>query len=312
MNESTANTTTGPEPWRGYLEVLSCTVIWAGFAVIAKLALTGVRPEVLASWRFLLAAIFLVPWLWIGGRLPRLPRGKEWIHLLRLACFGVLGHNLCLFFGLNWAGAYESTLIGNTLIPIATPLIASFLGVEEFDRSRIPGLVIGTFGVALIFYGAPVEISFQSSRFIGLLLFVGSGFCWSSYTVMSRKAQRTWKPDEISAWATWIGALLLLPFGLYDPLLNGWPDFTPALSAKLAYMSLLNTVVAFFMWQNGVARIGPARSAALLYMVPVLTLALSSVVLGERPTALQLAGGAFAIGGVLWANRRQLLGGWLR
>lgn len=298
--------------WHGYAEIGACTVIWAGFAVIAKLALTGVRPEVLASWRFLLASLFLLPWLWLRKELPRRPKGREWLQLLRLACLGVLGHNLCLFFGLSWASAYESTLITNTLIPIATPLIASYLAVETFDRSRIPGLVIGTIGVVMIFAGAPVEFSFHSTRFVGLLLFLCSGTCWSTYTVLSRRAQKNWRPNEISAWVTWIGSALLLPFGLFYPLTHGFPEPTTALALKLGYMSILNTVVAFFMWQSGMAKIGPARSAALVYLVPVLTLALSSVVLNERPTFLQIAGGVFAMGGVLWANRRELLGTWFK
>jgi len=304
--EASANT------WGGYLEIFTCTVIWAGFAVVAKLALTGVRPEVLASWRFLLAGIVLLPWLALTRRLPRKPGGREWLEILRLACFGVLGHNLCLLFGLSWASAYESTLITNTLIPILTPLLASVLKVEEFDQSRIPGLAIGATGVLLIFIGSPVEISFHSDRFIGMMLFLCSGTCWTTYTVLSRKAQRSWKPNDLSAWVTWTGALLLLPFGLWNPLTAGFPDPSWALAGKLAYMSVLNTVVAFFLWGSGVSKIGPARSAVMVYLVPVFTLGLAALVLDERPTLLQILGGGCAMSGVVWANRRELLGGWFR
>ncbi|MCW5828602.1 MAG: DMT family transporter [Deltaproteobacteria bacterium] len=298
--------------WRGYTEIFGCTLIWAGFAVVAKLALTGTPPEVLASWRFALAAMFLVPWLWATGSLPRIPGKYEWPELLLLSSLGVIGHNLFLFFGLNWASAYECALVTNTLIPIAIPVIASLAGVETFDRSRIPGLVIGSAGVVLIFIGIPGGISGDSSRFWGVILFLGSGSCWSIYTVLSRRAHSRWKPSDLAAWSTWIGALVLLPLGLWKPLTQGWPDPSVSLWGKLGYMSILNTVIAFFMWQNGVARIGPARSGVMVYLVPVFTLMLSALVLAERPSALQLAGGGLAMGGVLWANRRELLGGWIR
>jgi len=233
-----------------------------------------------------------------------LPRGIAWFHLSVLALLGVFCHNLFMFFGLKLSTAFEGALISNTVIPIATPLIASLLKIEKFDRNRLPGLMFGTFGVVLIFAGTPFKLSLQSSHTVGLLLFFCAGVGWSTYTVLSRRAQRQWRARDISAWVTWIGAAMLLPFGLYDPIVNGMPVMTAGLYLKVGYMAILHTLVAFFMWQTGVQKIGPARSSVLVYLVPVFTLALSSVFLGERPTNIQMVGGLFAMGGVIWANRR--------
>jgi len=296
--------TAASETWKGYAEIVTCTVIWAGFSVVAKLALVGARPEVLASWRFLVAGVLLLPWLWLRKSLPALPRGIAWFHLSVLALLGVFCHNLFMFFGLKLSTAFEGALISNTVIPIATPLIASLLKIEKFDRNRLPGLMFGTFGVVLIFAGTPFKLSLQSSHTVGLLLFFCAGVGWSTYTVLSRRAQRQWRARDISAWVTWIGAAMLLPFGLYDPIVNGMPVMTAGLYLKVGYMAILHTLVAFFMWQTGVQKIGPARSSVLVYLVPVFTLALSSVFLGERPTNIQMVGGLFAMGGVIWANRR--------
>ncbi len=294
------------ETWKGYIEILTCTLIWAGFAVVAKLALVGVRPEVLASWRFLVAGLLLLPWLWLRKSLPALPRGTDWLHLSGLALLGVFGHNLFMFFGLSLSSAFDGALISNTVIPIVTPLIASVLRVESLDRSRLPGLLVASLGVVLIFAGTPFKLSFQSSQFVGLFLFVCAGVGWSAYTVLSRRAQRVWKAKDISAWVTWIGGAMLLPFGLYDPLVNGMPAMTTGLFAKVGYMAILNTLVAFFIWQTGVQKIGPARSALMVYLVPVFTLALSAGFLAERPARIQVVGGMLAMGGVIWANRREL------
>jgi len=299
--------TAASDTWRGYAEIVTCTVIWAGFSVVAKLALVGARPEVLASWRFLVAGALLLPWLWLRKSLPPLPRGKAWLHLAVLATLGVFGHNLFMFFGLKFSSAFEGALISNTVIPIATPLIASLFKVEKFDRSRLPGLLVGTFGVILIFTGTPLQLSMKSSHTVGLFLFFCAGVGWSTYTVLSRRMQKTLPARDISAWVTWIGAAMLLPFGLYDPIVHGMPDMTASLYLKVGYMAILHTLVAFFMWQSGVQKIGPARSSVMVYLVPVFTLALSSVFLGERPSNIQLVGGLFAMGGVIWANRRELL-----
>jgi drug/metabolite transporter (DMT)-like permease len=285
---------------------VTCTAVWGGFAVVAKVALSDAPPQVLASWRFLFAGLLLLPWLWVRRALPRRPRGREWAEIALLAFLGVFCHNLLLFFGLVGGSAFEGSLVTNAVIPIVTPWFASWARVERLDARRIPGMLIATLGVGLIFAGTHVPLSLGSKHLVGLLCFVAAGFDWSGYTVLSRKAQRAWRPAELTAWVTWVGMLMLLPFGLYAPLTVGLPSVSAGLAFRLGYLSILNTIVAFFMWQSGVATVGPARSAALVYLVPVFTIVLGGVFLDERPAALQLAGGGLAIGGVLWASRREL------
>jgi drug/metabolite transporter (DMT)-like permease len=57
-----------------------------------------------------------------------------------------------------------------------------------------------------------------------------------------------------------------------------------------------------FFW--AVHRFGPSLAAMVSYLVPVATLVLAFLVLGDRPSAVQLVGAAIILIGVRFVARR--------
>ena len=75
--------------------------------------------------------------------------------------------------------------------------------------------------------------------------------------------------------------------------------------AAFAFLGFLGTGVAFVWFYQGVQRLGPARTAVFVNLVPVFAIALGVLLLGERVDASMLIGGAIVIAGVWLLNRPQ-------
>ncbi len=75
---------------------------------------------------------------------------------------------------------------------------------------------------------------------------------------------------------------------------------SPYTGSALLMMSVSGGVLAYLLWSAGIARLGPARAAIFMNVVPVASMAISTVS-GVPPTPAQLLGGALVIGAVMFS-----------
>ncbi|HLL39648.1 MAG TPA: EamA family transporter, partial [Rubrobacteraceae bacterium] len=72
----------------------------------------------------------------------------------------------------------------------------------------------------------------------------------------------------------------------------------PAVLAGFLYVGLAAGVAAFLSWNAGIGRLGAARGAIFLNLIPVFTAAIAISALGERLVPAQLLGGLLVLLGV--------------
>jgi drug/metabolite transporter (DMT)-like permease len=68
------------------------------------------------------------------------------------------------------------------------------------------------------------------------------------------------------------------------------------------YLGVFPGAVAYACWAYVLSRLPAGRATSSLYLVPPIAVIIGWLVLGERPGALALAGGAVALGGVALVN----------
>ncbi|MBA3726406.1 MAG: DMT family transporter [Armatimonadetes bacterium] len=76
-----------------------------------------------------------------------------------------------------------------------------------------------------------------------------------------------------------------------------WASVPPLAYVGLAYASLFSLILASFLYNTGVARVGPSRATVYSCLIPLVGLAIAWMFLGEVPLPLQMLGAVLVVGG---------------
>jgi len=280
------------------LAALCTALAWSGSWITGKLAVASAPPLEVSTARFIIASVVLVA-ITLATR-ASLGRGRLWPVVLA-GVFGYCAYNAFVFVGLTMAPASDGALIVPTLIPVLTALAASFIG-ERLTAAKLAGFAVASIGAALVIAAGQTSGEISSRRLVGdLLMLLGAG-CWAIYTVLGTIALRTRSPIAIVTIAAPIGAVCLIPLGFFE---NGYADvagWNVTVWLNVLYLALVGSVASFILFYWVVRRVGAGVAAMTSYLVPILTLAMAVVLLGDRPQPLQLAGGVVILAGVRLAT----------
>ena len=282
------------------LAAFCVALAWSGSWITGKLAVESAPPLEISTIRFLIAAVVLAA-IAIVTRTD-LGRGSLWPVVLA-GIFGYFAYNAFVFVGLTMAPASDGALIVPTSIPVLTAVAASFVG-ERLTASKLAGFGVASVGVALVIAAGQTSDEISSRRLIGdVLMLLGAG-CWAIYTVLGTIALRTRSPLAIVTIAAPIGAALLFPMGFFEKGYTDVPTWGLDVWLNVLYLALLGSVASFIVFYWVVRRVGAGVAAMTSYLVPILTLLMAVVFLGDRPEPLQLVGGAVILAGMRLATMR--------
>ena len=247
-------------------------------------ALQGFGPWAVTGLRGVLAAALAGACLAIG-RVP-LPRRADWPGLLVVAAGCVLGFPLLSTLALRTASTAHSAVVTG-LLPLAT---AAFGALRGGNR---PGRAFWLAALA----GAAVVATFTLQSDSGrpgpadLYLLGALVTCAAGYAEGGRLARHLpgW---QVIAWAvvaafpvTALTCALALPAEPVRWTFHG--------VAGLAYLAAVSQFGGFLVWYRGLAALGVPRASQLQLAQPLLTLAWSVLILGERlPPAAPVAAAA--------------------
>ena len=282
------------------LAAFSVALAWSGGWIAGKLGVESAPPLEFSAIRFVIASgalAIIVVATRTGVRTDALGP------VVLSAIFGYLGYSAFVFIGLTMAPASDAALIVPTTIPVLTAIAASFFG-ERVTAMKIAGFALASIGAALVIAAGQTGGDVSSRRLLGDVLMLAGAVCWAIYTVMGTITLRTRSPLEVVALAAPIGALLLIPLGFLEQGYRDVPTWSAGVWADVFFVALVVTVGSFTIFYWVVRRVGAGIASMSSYLVPVVTLALAIVLLGDRPQPLQLVGGLVILAGVRLATLR--------
>jgi len=286
------------------LAAFCVALAWSGGWIAGKLGVTSAPPLEFSAVRFIIAAMALGA-IALATRTPIGSGGLAPIVLS--AVFGYLGYNAFVFVGLTMAPASDAALIVPTTIPVLTAIAASFFG-EHLGPTKIAGFVLASIGAALVIAAGQSGGELSGQRLLGDLLMLAGAVCWAIYTALGTLTLRTRSPLAVVILAAPIGALLLLPFGFLEQGYRDVGGWSAGVWIDALYLAIVVTVGSFTLFYWVVRRVGAGIAAMSSYFVPILTLAMAVVFLGDRPQPLQLLGGVVILAGVRVATLRMAEG----
>lgn len=279
------------------LRAATLTLLWGSAFLWTKLALDGgLSPAQVTVARCALGAAVLLA-LARAAHQP-LPRdATTWRHLTVAALLCNALPFLLISIGEQ---TVDSGLAGvlHATTPLWSLLIGLTTGTERgAPPARLAGLLLGFAGTVLIF--APWQRHTPTGWGVAALLAAAASYA-AAFTYMARHlTDRAAGPLARSA------AQLLAATGLATLALPTAPTDTPTVGGLIAVTILgtLATGVTFHLNNRLLADEGPTTTAAIGYLLPVVSVALGALVLDEHLTPRTLAGMAVVLTGVALTRR---------
>ena len=105
-------------------------------------------------------------------------------------------------------------------------------------------------------------------------------------------------PISVSLYGATGAALMLLPLAVAEGGLSKLLAAGPQTWLAIGQLSILATVAAFVLLNEGMRRLGVSRSAAFALMIPVFGMLQAMLVLGEHVAATAVIGAAVVLAGI--------------
>ncbi len=298
--------------WQVKFAVLA--LIWGSSFLFMKVGLEAMTPVQIATLRVLTGAVVVLGLLAAsGGRLPR--SARVWRHLVVFGFF-LSAFPFTLFAMSETRVSSALAGIGNSTTPIATVLATLvLLPHERVSGRKLLAVAAGFLGVVLI--AQPWTVA-ERPDLLGFGMAVTGG---ASYGVGWTYYRRFLSGADLGglsqpAAVLLVGSGFLIPTSLVAWWLDrghqatpwsthgtadGWRAWLPLL-AVLA-LGALGTGLAFMFQYDVVRAAGPVVGSTITYLIPVVSVLLGTLVLGEHLTWSAVAGFAVVLGAALTINR---------
>ena len=185
---------------------LAVTVgLWASAFVAIRVLLPALGAGGVASARLALAAVAFGLIAMAAG--VRRPTRTELPGLAVLGATGYAGYQLLLNAGERTVPAGTAALL-LSITPVVAAVLAGPLLGERLGRRGWAGLAVALTGAAIVALSRR-----QGGGVDGALLVAAAAVSYALWIVLQKRALRTMSPLQVTAWGTWFGALIALPFG---------------------------------------------------------------------------------------------------
>jgi drug/metabolite transporter (DMT)-like permease len=278
-----------------YLTLVLVMLLWSGNSIVARAIHAEMPPFTLAFWRWAGASLIVLPLAWRHIVADREAIARRWPSILLLGLVGVGSFNAFMYSGLQYTTAANSLLV-QAAIP-ALVLLFDFLLFRVAPRlAQIVGCILAAGGVLIIiFRGDPAAMA--SLHFnIGDLLVLCAVVLWSLYTVLLR-IKPAINALSFLALTIVVGAVVMAPFSIHE-LQSKDVILTPGVVAGIAYIMLLPSIVAYFLYNRAVEAIGAGDAGHVVNLQPLFGALLAALVLGEPIHSYHLVGMAVILAGI--------------
>ncbi len=207
-------------------------------------------------------------------------------------------------YAIEFVGAGLGTVLANLQV-VVVAFVAWWLLGERPDRRIFLAIPILLSGVVLI-SGVVGEGAFGSDPLLGVLFGIGTSIAYAGFILLLRQSSKDLRrPAGPLTDATAVAAVASMAAGF----VIGDLDLTPGWPAQgwLVLLALTAQVAGWLLITVSLPRLPAVVTSMVLVLQPLATLMLGAWILGERPSAAQLAGCGLVLVGVLigTAGRRQ-------
>lgn len=292
---------------RAYTAWAAVCVIWGTTYLAIRIGVEHIPPMLFAGLRWIIAGTIFVSFLRLRGK--KLPTKKDLIHIsvVGISLIGI-GNGLVVTGEQYIASGLAALLI--TTVPFWVVGMEAFIPTgPKLNLVIITGLILGLFGVSLIFNGNWTQL-LNPSYLLGVLCMLGAVTAWSFGTVYS-------KYKKVSVHPLMSAAVQMLIAGTAQTILGLLLGEGSRISfhsngiAAFFYLVVVGSMFGYGSYIYAIEHLPLSFVSTYAYINPVIALFLGWLVLDEKLNLTIIIAAAVIITGVIVVKqgaKRQKLG----
>lgn len=285
-----------------YILMVLSTVFWAGAFIAGKLSVPYIPVYTLTFLRFSVATLILYFVLKYNGENEYKLKKDDFPVFLFTGLVGMFGYHVFFFTALKHTTAISSSIIGATN-PIITTILSFIFLKDKINPKRALGIALSFTGVFLTITNADLNVIRTLSLNKGDLLMLVAVLMWAAYGVFSKKVMPKYSPIILTYYSFLFCTVILLPFVIYERPWTFVADVPYYSYLSSLYMSIFASVIGYLVQQMSIKQIGPSKTSIFINLVPIFSITLSILILGETASPIKLFTALLIIAGVYICQR---------
>ena len=282
------------------LMLAALAIIWGGSFFFAEIALRELPPLTITLHRVFWALPILIFVIWAKGITP--PKSlKIWGAYLTM---GALNNALpfsLIFWGQTQITSGLASILNGATGVTGVIVAGLFLSDERLTPTKLIGVVVGFFGVALtVGIEALQNFDLRSLAQMAILL---AGLSYSIAGVWAKLRLSGQKPEMNALGMLLCSTVIMCPLALY---IDGTPQFDLQISTWSALLALavICTSLSYLLYFNILNRAGSGNLMLVTLLIPPFAITLGVLVLCESLAPISLVGFAFIALGLIIIDGR--------
>jgi drug/metabolite transporter (DMT)-like permease len=260
------------------LALTAASILWASAFIAFKLAFQGYDPMFVLFGRMSVACVCFLPMLGRFRGQRQTYRPGDWKPIVLMGVF-----EPCLYF------LFETTAIKNTeasqagmivaMLPLMVGVGAHFILKEHVTRRTMLGFLLAVCGAALLSLLSSATEDAPHPALGNFLEFLAM-CCATGYTILLKRLSARYSPSFLTATQALIGCLFFLPL-MFLPGQRLPTEFITVPALSIIYLGAASTFGAYGLYSYGVSKIPASQASAFVNLIPVATVIMARLVLGE-------------------------------
>lgn len=273
-------------------------IIWGTTFVSTKVLLHhGLGPIEIMFYRFILAYVCL--FLFSHKRIW----ANNWKDEGLLILSGLTGGTFYFIAENTALGITQASNVALLVCttPIFTALLAHWIYKEPLRKNMLFGSLIALIGVGLVVFSGSIILQINP---LGDFLSIVAALMWAFYCLVLKPLGGRYSTAFITRKVFFYSIVSLIIYFCFDPLIVKMDILLyPTVCLNLFFLGVIASMLCFIIWNAAVKVLGPSQTANYIYVQPISTLVLSSIILSEVITTTSLVGALCIIGGVYLAEK---------
>ena len=272
-------------PFLAYVSLYASMSLVGTYVAFSKVLVTTFPVLLLASMRFGIAAVVMIPWLKPEPGQAALTSSSKQL-IFWQSFFGNFCFSIFMLFGMVHTSAMAAGIL-MSLLPVCVAFL-SWLWLNEKLNARI--FIALLLAVAAILFINLAKLNSTDTRenpsFLGNILLLAAVLCEAIYVVIGKKLTEYVSAKRISALTNLVGLSLMLPFGLWAVFgqttifdftavpLNSW--------LLLIFYALAASQWSVWLWMRGLKYVPAMQAAVFTVALPVASTLVGVFFLNEK------------------------------